>query len=151
MKSIQITKDGLEKLQEELKELIGKKPLIIDKVQKARSMGDLSENNAYHAAREELSLLEGRIGEIETILKYAVIVESSSDCSVVSVGKQVTVQVGEETKTFRIVGEYEADPMKGFISITSPIGKAINGKKPGDTVLVNTPKGNVSYTIVSIT
>lgn len=151
MKKIQLTQEGYDNLQLELKELqTVKRPATVDRLQKARSMGDLKENSGYQAAREELGELDGRILEVQYILKNAQIVENSSANNVVSLGKKIEVDVNGAKKAISIVGEFESDPMNGKLSSTSPIGVALLGKKVGETANVSTPGGAVSYTILSI-
>jgi len=151
MKKIQLTAEGLKKYQDELKELqTVKRPSTVDRLQKARAMGDLKENSGYQAAREELGELDGKILEVQYILNNAEIVTTSSSDSSVSLGKKLTVDINGTKKELSIVGEFESDPMNGKLSATSPIGTALMGKKVGDTVLVTTPGGQVPYAILSI-
>ncbi len=151
VKKIQLTTDGLKAIHDELNELKTiKQPAAIDKLQKARSMGDLAENSAYTAAREELSLIEGRILEIEEILKNAEIINLKQDNGEISVGKQVVVEINNTQDTIYVVGEYEADPMNKKLSNTSPIGKALIGKKVGDIIEVEVPSGKITYKILEI-
>ena len=152
MKKIQLTKEGFDNLQKELEGLkMKKRPVAVDRLQKARSMGDLKENGAYHAAREELSQLDGRIREVEYILHNAKVVTTCVSDLTVTLGKKIEVDINGLKKTISIVGEYESDPMNGKISVVSPIGLALLNKKPGEKVSVITPKGPVPYTILSIT
>jgi len=151
MKKVQLTQEGFELLKQELKTLKDEKhPLAIDKLQKARSMGDLKENNAYSSARDELSLMEGRVQEIEEILKNVEIVNQTSDKNGISIGAHVTIEVEGNQEQLYIVGEYEADPMNKKVSHTSPIGKALIGKQVGDTIQVEIPSGKINYKIVDI-
>ena len=152
MKKIQLTQEGFNSLQEELKELqTVKRPSTVDRLQKARSMGDLKENNAYQSAKEELGELDGRIMEVQYILNNAEIITTSSSDLTITLGKKVTVDINGSQKTISIVGEFESDPMNGKISATSPIGLALLNKKMGETVSVITPGGPVPYIILSIT
>lgn len=147
---IQLTQEGFDNLKKELEELqTVKRPATLEKLQKARAMGDLKENNAYQSAREELGDLDGRILEIQYILKNPSIVEKGAG-DVVQLGNTVTVLVDGEEKVLLIVGEHESDPMNGKISTTSPIGMALMGVKPGMTVAVTTPAGTKSYKVTSI-
>lgn len=151
MKKIQITKQGFSNLQIELEHLQkNKRPIIIEKLQKARAMGDLKENNAYHAAREELGELEGRMLEINHILKHAEIVQGSLNTNQITLGSTIEVDTQGTHKTFQIVGEFEADPMNGKISQTSPIGKSLLGKKEGDAIELHLPNGSVQYRILAV-
>lgn len=151
MKNIQLTRDGYNSLQKELEELIDiKKPYTIDRLHKARSMGDLSENSEYSAAKEELAFVEGRIQEIETILKQAEIVTNHNGSHIVDIGSTVFVEVDGNKETYQIVGEFEADPMNKKLSHTSPIGKALSGKKIGESIQVTIPAGTKTYKIIDI-
>lgn len=148
---VELTKEGYKNLQDELTELKSvRRTHAVDALQKARAMGDLSENSAYTAAREELSLVEGRIAEIETILKYAVVTNNNHNNSVVTLGSTVTVEINGNQEKYTIVGEYEADPMNHKLSQSSPIGSTLLKKRVNDIVTVKTPDGNTSYKIVSI-
>lgn len=147
----QLTKEGLEILQKELKDLIeDKKPKAIDRLQKARNMGDLSENSEYTSAKESLAIFEDRIFEIQETLKIAEVVEDRHNNHEVSLGSYITVSTNGEEKDYHIVGEYEADPSTNKLSITSPIGKALLGKKTGESVEVEVPDGTISYKIIKI-
>lgn len=151
MKKVQLTKIGYQELQREYQELTKKKrPLTIDKLQKARSMGDLSENSAYSAAREELALVEGRIQEISEILKNAEVLTQNITTSEVALGSHVVIEIDGVKKDFYVVGEFEADPQKKKLSHSSPIGKALLGKKVGDMVEINVPAGRIKYKILEI-
>lgn len=152
MKKIQLTQEGFNNLKEELKELqTVKRPSTVDRLQKARAMGDLKENSGYQAAREELGELDGKILEVQYILNNAEIVATSSSDLTVSLGKKVEVDINGVKKTISIVGEFESDPMNGKLSSTSPIGVALLGRKVGDRVEVITPGGKIPYIILSIT
>lgn len=147
-----LTKENKEALEKELKELSGvKRREIIAAVEYAKSLGDLSENAEYHAAREAQGKLEDRIQQIEYTLKYGEVVEQSKDGSI-TVGSTVIIQkLGESnTRTFQIVGSEETDMLSGKISYKSPIGQALSGRKKGDTVSVSTPKGGIEYEILAV-
>lgn len=147
-----LTKDNKLALEAELKELSGpKRREIITAIEYAKSLGDLSENAEYHNAREEQAKLEERIGQIEYILKNAVVVERQN-IGLVDIGATVVIQkVGEtNTRTFTIVGSEENDMLSGKISYKSPIGTALMYKKTGDTVTVTTPKGEIEYEVLSV-
>ncbi len=151
MKKIQLTQQGVDTLQNELTELQSdKRPATVDRLQKARSMGDLKENNAYQSAREELGELDGRILEVKYILDNAEIITTSTSDLVISLGKKISVDIKGIQKTISIVGEFESDPMNGKISATSPIGLALLNKKVGETIQVVTPGGSIPYSILSI-
>lgn len=148
-KLYQITTEGRKELEAELKELIGRRGEVVAKIAEARDFGDLSENAEYDLAREEQGLVETRINEIEEILQNAEIIKNANK-SKVSLGSKVELKVGDKTVAYSIVGPVEADPLGGRISNESPIGIAVFGKKVGDMATITTPKGEVTYEIVSI-
>ena len=154
MEKVPMTAEGHHALDEELKRLkTVERPNVVAAIAEARAHGDLSENAEYHAAKDRQAWIEGRIAEIEDKMARAQII----DVSKLS-GKQVkfgaTVSVvdedTEEKARYQIVGEHEADVKSGKVSITSPTGRALIGKKAGDTVEVNTPGGGKSYEIVKV-
>jgi transcription elongation factor GreA len=150
MKKIyQITNKGKKELEIELTELTGRRSGIAGKIAEARDFGDLTENAEYDVAREEQGLIETRIAEIEDILHNATIIKGGSK-SKISLGNKVELRIGKKHVFYTVVGPVEADPLEGRISNVSPIGGAIFGKKVGDTAVVQTSKGRVSYEIVSI-
>jgi transcription elongation factor GreA len=147
---IQFTKEGLVEIQAELNELKGKKLTdAIERVARARDFGDLSENAEYHAAKEELSFIEGRVEELENIIAKAEVAGKGKK-GAVDIGCKVTVTVSGKEHTYEIVGEWEADPMKKKISHTSPLGQALFGKKMGEAVEFEAPAGKVIYKIKKI-
>ena len=142
-KTISLTKQGKLDLEAELKSLVAKRPAIAERLQTARSFGDLSENQEYSDARSEQKTIENRIAEIEDILKNAKLIRNASHDKV-SMGATVTVTLAGKRHTYSIVGPVEADPLNGKISDQSPIGKALMGKKAGDTYeLPNGNKGKI--------
>ena len=146
-----LTQEGLVKLNEEMKELINKKrPDVIERIREAASHGDLSENADYAQAREEQSFTEGRIQEIEDIIKNAEIITTQNHGSTVTIGSTVTVKTGGKEKKYTIVGSNEANPREGKISNESAVGKALLGSKVNAKVKVATPSGDMDYEIVSI-
>jgi transcription elongation factor GreA len=148
---IQFTADGLIEIKSELSELNGAKlTAAIERVARARDFGDLSENAEYHAAKEELAFIEGRVEELEGIIQRADVVTSKSDKSTIDIGCKVTVTVAGKEHTYEIVGEWEADPLKKKISHTSPLGQALVGKKKGEAVEFEAPAGKVVYQIKKI-
>ena len=152
-KKIYPTKEGLDDLKKEYENLTKvKRPDILNRVSQARSMGDLSENAEYVAAREELSFIDGRIDELEELVKQAVLIQEthSKGNHVVKLGSTVTVNIKGKKENFTVVGEWEADPKDKKISHESPLGKALLGKKVGEKIEVEAPAGNVIYTIVSV-
>lgn len=148
-----LTAEGAERMREELKHLKGvEREMIAQRLRAAVSMGDLSENADYHKAKEDQAFLEGRIQELEFLLKNAVIVNEKKDAyETVEVGARVTFQEeGEEPESFWIVGAKEADPGKGKISNESPIGRALYGGRIGDIVVAQTPGGEMRLKILKI-
>jgi transcription elongation factor GreA len=148
-----LTFEGEQKLREELKRLKGpERDELAKRLRSAIEMGDLSENADYHAAKEYQAFLEGKIQELEYVLKNAVIIEEIEGAQgVVTVGKKVTVQeAGYPPETYDIVGAKEADPKNGRISNESPYGSALLGKKEGEEVVAETPGGKVSLKIIKI-
>lgn len=146
-----VTKQGLGSLEKELDELKNvKRPKIVERLAYARSQGDLSENSDYQNAKDELEFMDGRIEELDGVLKEAVVVENNSNSDEVGVGTQVKVKMDGTENTFNIVGQWEADPSEQKISHTSPLGQALIGKKVGDKVEVKAPAGKITYTILEI-
>lgn len=146
-----LTQDGLLKLNEELKHLINdKRKEVIERIREAAAHGDLSENADYAQAREEQSFIEGRIMEIEDMIKNAEIITASTQHNTVTIGSTIKLKVNGEDKTYTIVGSNEANPMEGKISNESNVGRALLGKKHGDKVVVNTPAGDKEYEITGI-
>jgi transcription elongation factor GreA len=148
-KQYQITTEGRNELEKELKFLIGRRSEVAAKIAEARDFGDLSENAEYEVAREEQGLVETRIADIEDILKNAEIIKNSSKTKV-ALGNKVELRVGKKQVIYSIVGPVEANPLEGKISNESPIGIALFGKKVGDKAVIVTPKGEVTYEIVKI-
>lgn len=148
---MQVTKNGLDELEKELQMLIKvKRPATVDRVQRAREFGDLSENAEYHSAREELNFIDGRIEELEDITNRARVVVQKKSNGEVGIGCQVTVRANGQTHMFSVVGEWEANPAEKKISHDSPLGKALMGKKVGEKVEVEAPAGMVVYEIKKI-
>ena len=149
-----MTAQGLARLEEELKQLKSvERPAVIRAIAEARSHGDLSENAEYHAARERQSFIEGRIAELEEIVSAAEVIDPSTlSGDTVKFGAHVKV-VDEETDkeaTYQIVGVHEADIKLGRLSISSPLAKALIGKKVGDSVEVPAPGGARAYEITAV-
>lgn len=152
-KKIYLTKEGLAELKREYDELTNKKrPEVLGRVTQARNMGDLSENAEYAAAREELAFIDGRIDELEVILKQAVVIRDTVKASNhgIKLGSTVTLQLNGKKEIFTVVGEWEADPTNKKISHESPLGKVLIGKKVGEKVQVEAPAGKLTYSIIKI-
>ena len=150
-KQIQITKEGIESLKKELYELSEvKRPKVVERLSNARLQGDLAENSDYHNAKDELDFLDGRIDELEMVLQKAVVIDGGTSNGGVNVGMRVKVKSSGQEQTFHIVGEWEADPSQKKISHTSPLGKALIGKKIGEKVEVEAPVGKIIYEVLSL-
>jgi len=150
-KQIQITSGGIDSLKLELDELVNnKRPALVERLERARSDGDLSENSDYASAKEELEFLDGRIDELNHVIDNALVISVDRKNGEVAVGAKVTVKCDGSERIFHIVGEWEADPMKQKISCDSPLGQALHGKKVGEKVEVEAPAGKVVYEIVSV-
>jgi transcription elongation factor GreA len=152
--NVLVTAEGLEALKKELNELKNVKlPELIARVAKAREDGDLSENSAYQFGKQEQEFLEGRIDELEEILSHATIINKTDHTGgngAVDVGCKVTVAVNGKKQAFNIVGDWEAKPAEAKISGSSPLGRALMGKKIGEKVEVEAPAGKLVYTISAI-
>ncbi len=145
------SKEGLEKLKNELEERTTVlRPEIARRIKEAKEEGDISENAAFDSAREAQATNEGRIEEIKAILENAVIISGSNGRDIVNVGSGVRVNSKKGSQDFVIVGAAESDPIKGFISNESPLGRAFLGRKKGEKVEVKTPKGVTEYKILEI-
>lgn len=151
---IPVTRDGHAKLLEELDHLKNvRRPEIIRTVATAREEGDLRENAGYDAARNEQGFIEGRIRDIEDILKRIEFIDedaAASNGSLVQIGSTVTINIDGDDETYTIVGAVEADPTGGRISNESPFGKALLGKSVGESVNIETPVTTLQAKIVSI-
>ncbi len=149
-----MTKGGLDELESELKQLKSTaRPEVIKAIAEAREHGDLSENAEYHAARERQSFIEGRIAELEDIISRADVIDPSTlSGDVVRFGATIDLvdEDTEEERTYQIVGAHEADIERGRLSITSPLSRALIGKKLGDSVEVTSPGGTKSYEILKV-
>lgn len=147
-----LTKGGLEKLQAEVEHLVKvRRKEIATRIQEAKELGDLSENAEYQEAKNEQAFNEGRIEELENIIKHAEIIPDDAGANgVISVGSTVEAKLGDLSATFVIVGSNEADPLQGRISNESPLGQALLGKRVNDRIAVQTPKGEVEYTITQV-
>lgn len=150
MGDIYLTKEGIEKIKEELSYLKNvKRKAVIERIKEARAYGDLAENSEYDDAKEEQAFIEGRIQELEEMLKKAKIIQNNKKDKV-ALGSRVKVKRGGTELVYYIVGKSESDPASFKISSESPLGKALLGKKRGDKVEVETPSGKVGYEILEI-
>jgi len=145
-----VTSQKLKEIKKELEELRKKRNEISERIHEAQDMGDLAENAEYTEAKESQAFNEGRIMELEEVIKNAVIISKKNACEIVEVGCQILVQNKIGKKEFIIVGSQEADPTQGKISNESPLGRAFLGRKKGDEVMVHTPSGKIHYKILEI-
>lgn len=145
-----LTPEGLKELKGEHEELVrNKRPLAVTRLSDARGLGDLSENSEYAAAKQDLAFIDGRIVELEEIIRIAKVV-STHGKSMVDVGCKVTLHMNGKKEIFTVVGEWEADPSQKKISHESPLGRALMGKKSGDAIEVEAPAGKILYKILHI-
>lgn len=153
-KKIYLTENGQKELKKEYNELVKvKRPQIVLRLSTARDMGDLSENAEYTAAREELAFIDGRIGELEDLLKRVTLIKEKprgKKSKTVNLGSLVTVKIDGKKEPFTIVGEWESDPREKKISNESPLGKALLGKSEGAEIEIQAPAGKMTYKIVAI-
>lgn len=147
-----LTPEGEAKLKAEFQELTGpKREELAQRLRAAIQMGDLSENADYHKAKEDQGFLEGRIQEIEAILRNSVLIEKTKSTDTVTIGSTVTIQEDNfDPETYYLVGPTEADPRHGKISHESPIGSALMDKKVGDIAEAETPGGKIKFKIIKI-
>jgi len=145
-----ITKEGLAELKKELKKLIDeKRPEVALRIKEARDLGDISENSEYDASKQEQAFVEGRIVELEDIIKNSKVKQSTLKDEV-DIGAKVTIHIDSTEDTFHIVGAPEADPINNKISLESPLGSALFGKKVGEKIEVEAPVGKLTYKILKI-
>jgi transcription elongation factor GreA len=146
-----ISKDGLENLHKELDELVAlRRPEIAQRIHDAKEHGDLTENAEYEDAKNEQAFVEGRIQTLEALIKNATLIDEHHGNDHVQIGSTVHVKGPDGSQRFTIVGSTEARPTEGRISNESPVGRALLGRKKGETITVQVPAGDLAYTIVSI-
>lgn len=148
-----LTQTGLDELKKEYEDLTkNKRQVAVVRLTAARDLGDLSENSEYTSAREDLAFIDGRISELEELLKDAKVVNHSEKVNggKVDLGCKVTLYVNGKKEIFSIVGEWEANPLEKKISHASPLGQALLGKKVGNKVTVEAPAGKLIYTVLEI-
>lgn len=149
-KAIQFTKSGFEKTQKDFDSLTEKRKTAVLNLQHAREMGDLSENGAYKAARFELSGIDRELRRLKYLLRFGEVIKTNADNSSADFGNTVTIKNNTKQITFTLVGPYESNPKSGSLSVASPIGKAVLGRKKGDKVFVFTPNGKMEYEVIKI-
>ena len=153
MSSIPVTAEGKKKIQFELNELNDRVPVIAKAIEEAREKGDLRENAEYHAAREEMGMINARISDLKSKLSRAVVVdESMIDTSTVAFGATIQLQdlSDKSVEEWKLVGDGEDDPLENKILTSSPMGSALVGKKVGETIIVNAPAGQLKFKIKEI-
>ncbi len=149
VKKIQFTRVGYQKMVADLQKQTQKRKETVVRLQIAREMGDLSENGAYKAARWELGGIDRELRRLTFLLKMGIIVEPENTGKV-EFGCLVTLDDGKNQSTHTLVGTYESNPVEHKLSVESPLGKAILGKKTGEKVEISTPSGKITYTITKI-
>jgi transcription elongation factor GreA len=147
---IPMTQAGFDALKQELTELRARRPGLVEEVSAARSQGDLSENFAYHDARQHLGMLDGKIQTVEATLRRAQVVAEGGAAGVVRIGSTVLVKDEFGESSYEIVGPTEGNMSRGLMSIASPLGKALVDHKAGDTVTFKTPGGDRKATVVRV-
>jgi len=148
---VYLSREGLARLEAELHELRAvRRPEVVRRVATARELGDLRENSEYHAAREELGFLDGRIRAIDASLRAAVVVDDPAGGGRSSLGSTLVIETGGEEQTLRLVSSTESDYAAGRISVASPVGKALLGLVAGEEVTVTTPAGPVTYRVMRV-
>ena len=148
---MEITKEGLAKIKKELDELKNvKRRELADRLRKAIAFGDLSENFDYHNAKEEQEFLERRIAELEDMIADSKIIEISANRDVASLGCTILLESGGEKFSFTLCDPQLSNPLEGKISVDSPMGQALVGKKKGQVAEVETPQGKTKYKILDI-
>lgn len=149
IEKILFTQEGIDAIKKDQIALVERRKEVIKSLQRAREMGDLSENGLYKSAKQEQGYVDSRLRRCEYLLKHARVVEQISS-GTVSIGTTVTIHDGSQPRTYTIVGGYESNPTEGKISHHSPIGKALSGKKLGDEVEIIIPEGKKIYKIIEI-
>lgn len=149
MKNIRFTKKGFDALKKAYEDLKNSRPYAVSDLKRAREMGDLSENGYYKAARAKLSEIDRNLRKFLFELKSADVVKNSNNHQV-GIGHTVKLSNGKKEIIFHIVGDLEADPSQKKISLLSPLGQALEGKKAGNKIEITTPSGKISYEIILI-
>jgi transcription elongation factor GreA len=146
-----LTREKLEELRHELDELVSsRRAEVAARIHEAKEHGDVTENAEYEDAKNEQAFIEGRIQSVSALIKNAVVIDENHSTTHVQIGSTVAVQSQDGKEKFTIVGSAEAAPSEGKISNESPVGRALLGRKKGDTVVVSVPAGDTSYKILSI-
>jgi transcription elongation factor GreA len=150
-KEFYLTEEGVAKLTEELDDLVHtKRQEIAARLKEAKEYGDLSENIQWDDAKDQQAFIEGRIAEIENILKHSSVIQAPKSSKTVDLGSTVHLELEDGVQRYVIVGSTEANPEEGKISNESPIGKALIGRKPGDEIEIEVPSGLLKYKITKV-
>lgn len=149
MDRTRFTKKGFEDMTRELEELRAQRPSVIADVSKAREMGDLKENGYYQASKQQLRTIDARMTRLSYYLKTGIVIEDKNSKGI-GIGNTVTLEANGRELTYTFVGDLEADPSQKKLSLLSPIGKALEGKEQGMSVIVSLPAGNVTYLIKKV-
>lgn len=150
-KEFYLTKDGVDKLKAELHDLIkNQRPKVAQELKEAKEYGDLSENASWDAAKDHQSFIEGRISELEHILRNVAVIEAPKKKDKVDIGSTVHLELESGKQIYTIVGSTEANPTEGKISNESPIGQALMGKAKGEEVSLSVPSGEMIFKIAHI-
>jgi transcription elongation factor GreA len=146
-----LSKEGLEKLREELDEMVNvRRAEVASRIQEAKEHGDITENAEYEDAKNEQAFVEGRIQSLSALIKNAVLITENHSTTHVQIGSTVEVESEDGRESYMIVGSAEAAPADGKISNESPVGRALLGRKKGEKVSVSVPAGDMTYKIVGI-
>ena len=146
-----LTAEGLDKLKKEYNDLKNEKmPAVVERIARAKELGDLSENAEYQDAKDEQSFIAGRLAELEMIIRKAEIIETKQNSELVNLGSKIKVVCDDKEYQYTITGSNEADPAKGLISNESPLGRAFLGRKVGETVTAAIPRGEMRCKILEI-
>src|SRR6188472_4558284 len=146
-----LSKEGLEKLRQELDEMVNvRRAEVAARIHEAKEHGDITENAEYEDAKNEQAFVEGRIQALSALIKNAVVIEENHSTTHVQIGSKVSLQSEDGKESFMIVGSAEAAPAQGRISNESPVGRALLGRKKGEEVVVSVPAGDTKYKILSI-
>lgn len=149
MNKIPFTQTGLDKIIAERDKFLAERPDAVSHLQKAREMGDLSENGYYKESRARLSFIDGRLAHLERIIKVAEVMAPIAG-DTIDFGSQVVISNGEKEFKYKVVGSFESDPNQQTISIKSPLGQALMGRKVNDQITVTTPKGEITYKVLKV-
>lgn len=149
-KEVLLTKEGLEKLKLQMKELKLRRKAVAERISVAREYGDLSENSEYDDARNEQSFIEGKIQDLEEMIKNSKVVVKSASAGKIEMGSVVMLKDGSDTFSYEIVGANESDPAQGKISVESPLAFSLIGKLKGEKVDIKTPGGATTYQIIDV-